>query len=338
MQAVKLYGAGDMRLEDIEPPVPGNDDIVLKISACGICGSDAMFNNMGSIWGPDTPMPLGHEFSGVIDSCGANIKNFKPGDRVVVDPMINDTLIGCGSLETGAFSDYTLIKNADSAGLVFTIPDNLSTTEAAFTEPLAVALHAVNTSDAQPGQKVVVYGAGPIGLGAVISLKSKGIEDILVIDLSDYRLELARQMGAKATHNPVSGKTKDFLSENCGAYTGLGGGIDIDVFIDAAGVAPAFDEMMLLARHGSIITVVAMHKNPLPVSLDNVVAKQLQIRGSIGYPNEFGDALNILARDDVDVSALITHQYPLADFHQAFEQSLDANTSGKVMIVNESVS
>jgi threonine dehydrogenase-like Zn-dependent dehydrogenase len=336
MHAVRIYGPGDIRLEETDIPQPGSDDMLLKIGACGICGSDAMFNAMGSIWGPDTPMPLGHEFSGTVESCGKNVTAVKTGDRVVVDPMLNDILIGCGSLEGGAFADYLLVKDAGQDNLVFRIPEQLSMTEAAFTEPLAVALHAVNVSEPTPDSKVVVYGAGPIGLGAVISLKAKGIKDIAVIDLSDYRLQLASDLGASATHNPATGKTKDFLSSAFGSYEGLGGKApDADIYIDAVGVGPVFDEIMHIARYGACITVVAMHKKPVEISLDMLVAKSLQLKGSIGYPTEFGEALQILARDDVDISKVITHQFPLKDFHNAFEQSLNANESGKVMVVME---
>ena len=146
-------------------------------------------------------MPLGHEFSGIVDSVGSEVTNITPGSRVVVNPMSNQNSIGNGGAQ-GAFAPLILIPNAADGLAVFEIPDDMPMDLAALTEPLSVGLQGVDRVRPQAGEKAVVFGAGPIGLCAVASLKFRGIDDIISIDLSDARLEIASKLGARTTLNP----------------------------------------------------------------------------------------------------------------------------------------
>jgi (R,R)-butanediol dehydrogenase/meso-butanediol dehydrogenase/diacetyl reductase len=178
-------------------------------------------------------MPLGHEFSGIVDSIGDNIKDIEIGQKVAIDPVAKENLIGCSGTE-GGFAEYLRVKQAEKDVNVFCLPNDFNLDYAALVEPLSVAMHAVNIVNPQPGEKVTVLGTGPIGLGVVAALKARGIADIAAVDTSDFRLQLAKQQGAKNTHNATTGLTSHFLKEVHGTETCVGvNGVGTDVYIDA---------------------------------------------------------------------------------------------------------
>lgn len=333
MKSVHIYGAGDLRIDDKAIPAIGDHDVLVQVSACGICGSDASFVKTGSFYGADTPMPLGHEFVGVIHSKGQAVDQLNIGDRVVVNPMLGDSTIGCGGQEQGAFSEYVRVPVRRDTPNVFVVPDTVPDDIAALCEPIAVATHAVQAARIQPGERAVIFGAGPIGLGAVVRLKYLGINDISVIDFSDFRLAIARQLGALRTHNPGQGKTSTFLREQLGTRQSEGGnGIDADVFIEAAGAAPALQDIIKLAPYRARIVIVAMHAQPVPLDVAAIMGKELTLCGSIGYPDEFGDVVAMVARLNRALEPMITHRFPLSQFHTAFATALQAGSAAKVIV------
>lgn len=334
MKAVQLYGAGDIRLDEKEAPTAGAGEIVIAVDACGICGSDASFFRMGSFYGAGTPMPLGHEFVGRVVETGPGAADLKPGLRIVANPMMEGAgTLGCGSLEGGAFAERVKIKALPGSRAVFPIPDSLSDDIATLCEPIAVASHAVSNAAPGKNERVVVFGAGPIGLGAVVRLRHLGISDITVIDFSDLRLSIARDLGANRTFNPSQGKTSKFLREQCGTRQSEGGsGVDVDVFIDAAGAGVALQEMIKLAPYRGRIVVVAMHTKPVEIDLAQVMSKELSIRGSIGYPEEFASVVDMVVEWNEKLRPMITHQYPLEAFHEAFAMSMKAAEAAKVVV------
>lgn len=197
MKAIMLHGPDDLRIDELPDPMPGPRDLVIRLAACGICGTDLSFAAVGGMLGPsDTPMALGHELSGTVAATGTEVQHLAPGQRVVVNPTSETNMIGSGG--AGGFAEYLLVKEVAPGAHVFPIPDSLSFEEAALTEPLSVALHGVNRAEVGPGSRVAVFGAGPIGLGVVLFLRAHGVEDIVVFDMSEQRLERARALGAKA--------------------------------------------------------------------------------------------------------------------------------------------
>jgi threonine dehydrogenase-like Zn-dependent dehydrogenase len=159
-----------VRVDDVAPPSPGPLDAVVRIAACGICGSDLSYIKMGGMAGPGPePLCLGHEMAGVVDWVGAEVESVRIGDRVVVEPG-NDEVgrIGGGGPQ-GGLTPELLVREAD-AGLLHAVPDGLSLQVAAFAEPLAVGMHAVDQAQVQPGEAVAVFGCGPIGLAAIATL------------------------------------------------------------------------------------------------------------------------------------------------------------------------
>ncbi|MFP6641667.1 MAG: alcohol dehydrogenase catalytic domain-containing protein, partial [Myxococcota bacterium] len=193
---VQIHGPDDLRLDSVPVPRPGPRDAVVRVAACGICGSDVGYLRAGGMMGPTgTPMPIGHEFSGTVEELGAEVRGVSLGDRVVVDPQGAANQIGNGGSE-GAFTRHLLVRNVPDGRCLIPIPDALSFEVAALAEPLGVGMQAVNRVRAEAGHRAVVFGAGPIGLAAVATLHDRGIEEIISVDLSETRLAVAKELGA----------------------------------------------------------------------------------------------------------------------------------------------
>ena len=205
MQQVRVHGPNDIRIDEVAEPTPGPRDAVVRVAACGICGSDLRYVRLGGLAGPmPEPMPLGHELSGVVDSVGREVENFQPGDRVVLNPTAGGNMIGNGGRE-GGFTPLLLVRDAAAGASLFAVPDGLGDDVAALTEPLAVGMNAVDQSEAAAGDKVVVFGAGPIGLAAIATLADRGIDDVIAVDLSPRRLAIASELGARSTLDASEG-------------------------------------------------------------------------------------------------------------------------------------
>lgn len=249
MQLARVHGVGDMRLDEVPVPIVGPHDVLLRVAATGVCGSDLGYVAAGGLGGGEElaePLPIGHEFAGIVEQVGAEVVGIQPGQRCAVNP--DRGMIGGGG-KTGAFAPFILIPNAQSGSDICPIPDSLSLEEAALAEPLSVALHGINIGRATSASKVVVLGAGPIGLCTVICLRHRGVTDIVVADLSDARLERARALGATTTINPA----RESLIGRIGAVHGRGERfgmpfIGTDIFIDAAGSQKALGDILDVAK------------------------------------------------------------------------------------------
>jgi threonine dehydrogenase-like Zn-dependent dehydrogenase len=240
--------------------------------------------------------------------------------------------IGNGGAE-GGFAPRLLVRNAE-AGALFPIPDALPFETAALAEPLGVGMNAVARAEPRAGEKAVVFGAGPIGLAAVAALRDRGVEDVIAVDLSERRLALARTLGAHATLNPA---TQDVWRE-IGALHGerplLGAPMAAsDLYVEASGAASVIGEVLQHARGEARLVVVALHRAPIPLSFLLLMMKQLTLRGAMEYPEDFSETVALLGRRDL--SAMITHRFPLAGFHQALEVASSPALGGKVMITME---
>ena len=182
MKQLRVHGPNDVRLDELPSPAPGPRDALVRMAACGICGSDVSFVHMGGITGG--PMALGHEMAGVVDWVGADVELHARGERVVVHPG-DDELgrLGSGAAE-GGLTPLLLVREAANGRRLYRVPDPMPLRVAALTEPLAVGIQAVNQADVRPGDTVAVFGCGPIGLFAIASLLDRGVDDVVAIDLS----------------------------------------------------------------------------------------------------------------------------------------------------------
>jgi (R,R)-butanediol dehydrogenase/meso-butanediol dehydrogenase/diacetyl reductase len=334
MKLAVIHGPGDLRLDDVQRPKAGPDDVVIKVAATGICGSDVAYRIMGGVSGPSgKPLPIGHEFAGEIVEVGENVRTFKVGERVAYNSFNSPADFGRGSPQAG-FSNYVSLQNIDShAQSLERLPDGVSLEHAALVEPLSVAMHAVNRADPKPGESIAIFGAGPIGLGIIIALRWRGIEDIAVFDLSKLRLDRAMALGARAAFDPRETPPAKALGELRG-YADLRGHPmpSTNIYFEATGAEGLLEDIINFCHLGSRIVTVAIQKKPLTVSAGAIMGKELTLMGSLGYPKEFPEVMTKLAEGAVDPEMMISHRYPFADFLAAFETAADPASSAKVLI------
>ena len=331
MPLVRVHGVNDVRLDTVAQPSITADDILVQVSLCGICGSDLGYIAMGGL-GVTQPMPLGHELVGTVAEIGGHVNHLSVGYRVVVNPMANVNSIGNGGTE-GAFAPSLLVRGvASDHSTALKIPDSLTAEQAAMVEPLSVALHGCHQGKAEAGNKSVVFGAGPIGLCTAICLNYLGLEQVVMVDMSDYRLAAAERVGAipfKADSTDLA----SFLMEQHGKTDLMGMPVPAtDIYIEATGAKPVFEQVMNTARTGARVVVLGLHKQPIQLDLANVLFRELNIIGSMAYPDEFPEVIEMLASGEIDVDPVITHRFPLTGFSDALAQAKNANKAIKVMI------
>ncbi|MFM8303769.1 MAG: zinc-binding dehydrogenase [Actinomycetota bacterium] len=330
MEQIRVHGPGDVRLDDVPPPQPGPRDAVVRVAACGICGSDVSYVHMGGLAGPGgAPMALGHELSGIVDWVGAEVPGVAVGDRVIVHPADHETgSMGNGAPE-GGLTRAVLVRNA--AGRLHPVPPGVPLEVAALAEPLGVGMQAVNQADVAPGDRVAVFGCGPIGLMAIATLLDRGVRDVVAIDLSPTRLALAEQLGARAGLDPTRVDVWAELARLHGtAPFRFGPTAATDAFIEASGSDAVITDVIEHGRMGGRMAVVALHYAPIPTNYLMLLMKQFTIRGSIEYPERFADAVDLLARRDL--SEVVTHRFPLEEFGAGLALLEGSKDCGKVMI------
>ena len=201
MRAAIVTAPERTEIIDVPKPAVGPNDVLVRIRACGICGTDTLYISIGGLPPRHGCMPIGHEPAGEVAEVGGDVSGIAVGNRVVVNPMaLADDIIGNGG-SAGALADYLLIKDAVRGRSLEVVPDHIPYEVAALNEPMAVARHAVNQVAPQHSDQVLVMGAGPIGLGITIALKSQGVKHVVVSDILPARLEKALKVGADAVIN-----------------------------------------------------------------------------------------------------------------------------------------
>jgi (R,R)-butanediol dehydrogenase / meso-butanediol dehydrogenase / diacetyl reductase len=329
MKQIMLHGKDDWRLDDIPEPEPGPRDALVRVAACGICGTDVSYVHMGMT--PGHPIPLGHEMAGVVEWVGDEVASVGAGDRVVVCPKGDgESPMGTGG-DQGGLTPLLHVPEAANGRRLFRVPDDMALTTAALAEPLAVGMQAVNQSEAEPGERVAVFGCGPIGLMAIATLADRGVDDVVAIDLSPARLDLAKEMGAAHVLDPGEVDVWEELKRLHGTEPFMfGPTAATEVFIEASGADSVIGDVLQHGRVGGRLAIVALHYRPVPTNYVNVLMKQFTIRGSMEYPERFEDAIELLARRDL--SGLITHTLPLEQFGAGLAVLEGSEDCGKVMI------
>jgi (R,R)-butanediol dehydrogenase / meso-butanediol dehydrogenase / diacetyl reductase len=331
VRQVRVHGPGDVRVDDVPAPDPGPRDVLVRVAACGVCGTDVSYVRLGGVAGPTgTPMCLGHEIAGLVDWVGPEVGSVRTGDRVVVQPG-DDQLgrIGNGAPE-GGLTPVLLVTDADR-GRLHPVPDGLPLEVAAFAEPLAVGMHAADQAEADRDEGVAVFGCGPIGLAAIATLVDRGHERVVAVDLSPARLDLARSLGVQAALDPGDVDVWDELVRLHGTRPHLFGPTPATgAFVEASGSAQVITDVLARGPVGGRLAVVALHYRPVPTDYLTVLMKQFTIRGSMEYPQRFADAIDLLARRDL--SGLLTHRFPLSRFAEALALLEGSKDCGKVLI------
>lgn len=333
MRVSMVTGPGKTEVLEVPDPIPGPADVLVKMRACGICGSDALYIAMGGLPPRNGRMPLGHEPAGEVVEVGRDVTGIKVGDHVVVNPMAAPHgVIGNGGA-TGALADYLLVENAVRGTSLEVIPADIPFRIAALNEPMAVARHGVNQTRPGPSDKVVVFGAGPIGLGATIAYKSVGVDNVVVVDLIGSRLDKALEVGADAVINA----TDEDVAERLIALHGKGeamwpGKSGTDIYLDAAGSPAVIDTALRAAKNGAVLGVVAVHKQPVPVDLVNLMANEITVVGSMGYPTEIFEVTKDLAANSEKYAVIVSHTFGFDDVQEALGTALTPGAADKVVV------
>lgn len=347
MKTVRTGSRGTVTVVEVDRPEPGPRDALVRIRACGICGTDVTFLHMGGmpkVLGPNVqaealtadqmrPVVLGHEPAGEVVAVGADVEGLRIGDHVVVNPQAAPSgIIGCGGA-LGGMSEYLLIENAVVGKSVAVLPDSVPFDVAALNEPMAVARHAVNRSQAETGEKALVFGAGPIGLGAAIWLKLRGLH-VVVADVIASRLDTALAVGADAVINSATEDVPARLSELHGTGANALGAPrpDTDIYIDAAGVAAVVNIALQQGKWGARLVTVGVHKKPEPIDLGAILRNEMTIIGSQGYPTEIFEVTPDIAEHASRFARLISHRVPFSEVRKAFELVLEPGAAEKIVV------
>ncbi|MEW6420713.1 MAG: NAD(P)-dependent alcohol dehydrogenase [Deinococcota bacterium] len=342
-----LHGIRDLRWETREVPAPGPREVRVRVRRVGVCGSDVHYYTHGRI-GPfvvEAPLILGHEVMGVVDAVGEGVTRVQPGDRVALEPGV--PCRRCASCKRGGYNlcpDMTFMATPPVHGalgeylnwpddFVFPLPQGISDDAGALLEPLAVGLWAARKGDVRPGQSVAVFGAGPIGCTTLQAAKTAGATTLIAVDLEDFRLDLARQVGATHTINARSGDPIARIREITRGDSPLSHA-GVDAAFETAGSLPTTRMSLAAPRPGGTTVLVGLPPDP-EVSLDIVSAasREVSIRGVFRYANCYPAAIALVESGAVDLDALVTHRYTFDRTPEAFEfADREKRTSMKVMI------
>jgi len=311
MHLLKIHGTGDVRLDDYQRPAAGPRDVVVKMKACGICGSDLSYIKIGGIPTPGTITALGHEGSGEVLEVGDEVEGISVGDPVIVNPMMTPGNIGSGGPE-GAFTEELLVREARLGASILPIPAGISFEVAAMCEPLAVAMHGVNRAEVNSGDKVVVFGCGPIGLGMVLWLVDCGI-DVVALDLAPTRRERALALGAQAALDPTQVDLRAELARLHGEVPSYGRvGVGTDAFIDAAGAPNILSEVVMMAKFHSRMVITAAHMKPIEFPVGRMLTSEMTITTAMGYPTEMPEVIAAMPRLKDKIAGMISDRLPLS--------------------------
>jgi len=316
---------------EIPDPELGDDDVLVRVKACGICGSDVQ-GHTGKTGRRLPPLIMGHEAAGVVERCGRNVTGFAPGDRICFDstvycnqcPACKQGLLNrCAKRQVlgvsvpefkrhGAFAEFVAVPHWICAAL----PEHMSFVQAALLEPASIGAHAGNRPPVTDSDIVVVIGAGTIGLFIVQAARLRGAKTIVACDLNDFRLGLAKQVGADVC---IHSGTQDLKDEMLKLTDGRG----VDVVWEAVGFAETFGEAISIARTGGTIVAVGNLQKETEFNLQELVSRELTFTGSYASAGEFRQCIDLIASGKINVDPLISDIVPLRDGAAAFQRLLD---------------
>jgi 2-desacetyl-2-hydroxyethyl bacteriochlorophyllide A dehydrogenase len=328
----RIHGVNDLRLDTVDYPNCGPDDLIVQVQQCGICGSDLGFLSLGGVMGPGEPLAIGHEFWGLVHETGGNVTHLKIGEKVVVHPLSNNNLIGNGGPE-GGFSPYILVRNAaNDHSCTLTMPASLPEFYGALVEPLSVAKHSANRVSVGAHDKVVIFGAGTIGLSLVLILKHLNLQDIVVVDLSAQRLDIAASLGVHTLRGDdpeLAQKLTDIHGSSSFFGMPMPGS---SVYFEMTGAKAAFENILEIAGPQSRVCLTGVHKQPVSIDLAMLMAKEVSIIPAMAYEGEFEEVLELLREGSIDPGVLVTHHFPLSDIENAFIAAQDTQSAVKVLV------
>jgi L-idonate 5-dehydrogenase len=341
MRGVIIHAPRDLRIEEVAAGPIGPRDVRVRIEAGGICGSDLHYYHHGGFGTVRLrePMALGHEISGTVDEIGAEVSLVSRGMRVAVDP--SRPCNGCRYCRAGRHNQCLDMRFMGSAmrfpheqggfrqavivdeGQAIPIAPTMTMSEAAAAEPLAVCLHAARLAGPLLGAKVLVTGCGPIGSLAVAAARYGGASEIVATDVSAYPLSIARQVGASTTINVVEDP------QGLAPHTREKG--TFDVLFEASGNEAALRGALEALRPGGIIVQLGLGGD-MKLTMNAIVTKELQLRGSFRFDEEFRLAVDLMGKGLIDVKPLLTDTIPFERASDAFDLATDRSRAMKVQL------
>ena len=334
---VKAKAQRSIWMQDIDKPDIGHNDVLIKIKRTAICGTDVHIFKWND-WAQATipiPLAVGHEFCGEIVEMGVEVRGFKVGDRVSAEGHITCGVcrncragrrhlcmntVGIGVHRAGAFAEYLSVPAVN----VFKLPDMISNDMAAILDPLGNATHTALSFDLV-GEDVLITGAGPIGIMAVAIANYAGARHVVITDVNDYRLELARKMGATRTLNVTSESLDDTMHD-------LGMEEGFDVGMEMSGNPQAFRDMLRTMHHGGKIALLGILPNDTAIDWNEVIFKGLELKGIYGREMfETWYKMSSMLQSGLNIEPVITHHFPADEYLPAFEL-MESGQSGKVIL------
>lgn len=341
MKTVVIHKERDLRIETREAGSPGPGQVLIAIRRGGICGSDLHYYRHGGfgVVRLKEPMILGHEVAGEVMACGAGVAALKPGDRVAVSPSrpcgqciycqrgqqnhCLDMLFYGSAMRMphvqGAFRQQLVAE----ASQCHKVADGISYEEAAFAEPFAVTLHAIVRAGSLAGKRLLVTGCGPIGALAIIAARAHGAQEIVATDVADFTLNLAARVGADQAVNVAGGGDALARFKADKGY--------FDVMIEASGNEAALRAGLECLKPRGVLVQLGLGGDIL-VPQNMIVAKEIEVRGSFRFHEEFALAVDLINRRRVDLMPLLTDVLPVDDAVKAFELALDRGRAMKVQL------
>ena len=340
MKALLLSKLSHLELVDFPDLVPAEDEVLIRVRACGICGSD-IHGWDGSTGRRNPPLIMGHEASGEIVSTGSGVSGWKAGDRVTFDSTIycgkcescrrgavnlctDRRVIGVAPAEYrqhGAFAELLAVP----ARVLYRLPDGLTYERAAMVEPVSIALHALSRVAIEPSQSAVVVGSGMIGMLVTQALRSAGVQRVIAVDLDEERLALAQKLGATDAVVSRGADVVDRIRERTGAA-------GADISFEVVGITPTVAIAINCLRLGGSTVLVGNLSPQVEMPLQAVVTRELSVRGSCSSAGEYPHALELIASGAIKVDPMISATAPL-DSGAAWFHKLSARDGSKYMKV-----
>ena len=322
MKCAIYHGAKNIAIEERPIPQCGEKDVLVKVLRAGICGSDVgIYVHGGESYGLQDGCQFGHEMVGKIVEKGAEVADdLNVGDIVFVEPILSQKYGVGGSVMAGAFSEYTLVENAQRDVNAYVLDKDINLDEAVLIEPVSVGTQGAVAVEPKIDEKVVVLGAGTIGLSAAAGLLARGLKNVAVVDRDEQRLEKAEKLGAIAI-NSTKCDLREALIEKFGAFPNYVPVPDVDMYVDAAGAPALVEECFNYAREKTRYSIVSFL---MKVELNGMVflASQPHIYGSRGYEaSTIKEVIDHITNKKTPIGTLVTKKYKHADFVEALEEA-----------------
>ena len=329
MRAAFLMEKRRYEIKEVDKPVPGDDEVLIRMKHVGICGADVEFFDEGAVgaWMLEEPAIMGHEPAGEIAGFGKNVTGFEIGDPVVVEPgepcwecdLCKKGLYNlCYGVRffgvpgnDGAFREFANV----SADMVFKLPAGVSTLTGALVEPLAVGFNCVDQSDAKFGMSATILGSGCIGLMILLVLRSRGLKNIYVVDTIDKRLQKARELGAAEI---INAKEKDAVE----AINELTGGKGTSLVYECTGSKEATLQTVALAAKAGTITLIGLSSYAdLPFDINGFICKELVAKSNFRYKHQYPVVLEALKAGQIDLEKVVSDVFKFEDIQKAMERN-----------------